>query len=1072
MTGGALMTLMPGAAPRACPRRPRRLRGAALPGLALLVVAAATGPARADLTGFAAGSLIIPMDACYQAAPDVPRPATCVDGKSPADDGAIAAYGVVHLLLRRGVPVSVAVSATKASLAASDFSITDPAGGAPVQRLARPGDGVVSFTSQTTIRYRGGPFVIDAADAPQARALLATELTAASTAVHVARVPFTAPVALRLVGAPTRLALIDVCNGAASCPKGGAPSGEGIPLLQAYLRRAGLDTPGNIGSLLSPGAIADVVTLNDINQRGALATGRYGLVWLPHYAAPTRIGSSYTLQSADLLALQRLTRFVTEGGVLLGTCAAVWSLEGGQDPAWYQYLPPATVGTYLYDVSVNGGGGVMNQVGGCYPGNAGGFTAPQSCAGPLPPIQPGSGHALSSDDPGDPLAQHGDFLFFEGFNLSAAQNTYNDIGSWDIKPDGEWRSDVLNLIHTHDSYLADNEVALYSRAPQAQGTVLYLGGHSYAELGKLSTAGMRLVLNSLLFARPTIDQQELSRSSAITSPDGRLLYVGSFREPRGPSNFKGAADAAAWTFPTATGHLRQFTIARLSGAVPLRSGSEDWDAAVMLPPGPSRRVLTQEGAGASARFSDFSAAAASALLPQLALPSGATSSDAAALINAVRNGRLGGVDHSTLSLVGASQTVSGAQLRPTVAYVGALDGQLHAIGVSGTGVTPGVELWSFLPAEQLPRLRDNSAGVDASPNARDLFDDWSGAGLRSWRTYLAVASGAMGTAVHAIDVSDPLQPALRWQRGTSSDDGGVVLGNARGATWGLVAGPTGLGSAVVVASGRPEAGARGLLVAALGGRDGRALWSFRGDYTRSVPGGGAIVPNDMPAPPALADRARSGVEDTAYVGDYEGKIWELSAGLGENTGGPGPLFDVGPTPEGHVQPIGAPLALYRDRDNGHLVVVAVTGGADWAAPGDTYAVYAIDVDQIDTQSGRRGRLLFRAPIRGRGYAAPIISGYDVYVIGSEGMLGVSGGALRSSLGDAGTLSRVNLASGQTTMTAAVTKSGGAVQALGDGRLAVSTVKDVQLVSNDQSDRRGGGLWARQRLAFRAWLQPW
>lgn len=1029
---------------------------------------------RADLQGFAAGALIIPMDACYQAAPDVPRPSGCVDGKAAADDGAVAAYGVVHLLLRRGVPVAVAVKADKADLAAADFSITDPSGAAPVQRLARPGDGVVAFTSQSTLSYRGGPFLIDAADAPQARALLTSELAGASTAVHVARVPFTAPVALRLVGAPSKLALVDVCNGALGCPKGGAPASEGIPLLQAYLRRAGLDTPGNIGALGTPGAVADVVTLDDINQRGALATGRYGLAWLPHYAAPTRVGAGYILQTADLLALQRLTRFVTDGGVLLSTCTAVWSLEGGQDPAWRQYLPPAQVGSFLYDVAVNGGGGVMNQVNGCYPGNSGGFSAPLSCTGPLPPLAPGSGRGLASADPGNPLAQIGDFLFHDGFNLAPPQNLSNDIGNWDIKPGGAWRSEVLNLLRTADSSAADNAVALFSLAPQAQGTALYLGGHSYAEPGNLSTAGQRLVLNSLLFGRPTIDLQELSRSSAITSSDGALLYVGTFREPRGPSIFRSASDVAAWTFPASPGHLRQLTLSRQSGAVALRAGSEDWDAAVLLPPGPSRRVLTQTGEGASARFVDFTAAGASALLPLLALPAGATEADAAALIDAVRGGRLGGVDHSTLALVTSSLLVNGAQLRPTVAYVGALDGQLHAIGVAGAGVSPGVELWSFLPADQLPRLRDNSAGVDASPNARDLFDDWSGAGLRSWRTYLAVAEGAMGSAVHAIDVSDPLQPQLRWQRGTSSADGGVPLGGARGATWGLVAaaGVPGVSSAAVVATSRPEPGAKGFLVAALSGRDGRALWSFRGDYSRSVPGGGALVPNDIPAPPALADRARSGVEDTVYVGDYEGKLWELAAGLGSNSAGAGPLFDVGPTPEGHVQPIGAPLALYRDRSNGHLVVLAVTGGADWAAPGDSYALYAIDVEQVNAQTGRRGVQLFRAPIRGRGYAAPVVSGYDVYVVGSEGLLGQSGGALRSSLGDAGTLARVNLQSGQTTLSVGVSKSGGAVQVTADGRLAVSTVKDVQLLGNDSNDRRGGSLWDRQRLAFRLWLQPW
>ena len=42
--------------------------------------------AEARLQSFAEGSLIIPMDACYQAVADQSRPASCVDGKIIADE--------------------------------------------------------------------------------------------------------------------------------------------------------------------------------------------------------------------------------------------------------------------------------------------------------------------------------------------------------------------------------------------------------------------------------------------------------------------------------------------------------------------------------------------------------------------------------------------------------------------------------------------------------------------------------------------------------------------------------------------------------------------------------------------------------------------------------------------------------------------------------------------------------------------------------------------------------------------------------------------------------------------------
>ena len=95
--------------------------------------------------------------------------------------------------------------------------------------------------------------------------------------------------------------------------------------------------------------------------------------------------------------------------------------------------------------------------------------------------------------------------------------------------------------------------------------------------------------------------------------------------------------------------------------------------------------LAPPAGGADARFVDFTSAGAAALLPSFGLPASATEADAAALIDAVRGARLGGIDHSTLALVDGSRLVSGALLRPTVAFVGALDGQLHAIGVAGSG---------------------------------------------------------------------------------------------------------------------------------------------------------------------------------------------------------------------------------------------------------------------------------------------------------------------------------------------------------------------------------------------------
>ncbi|MFT3711740.1 MAG: PilC/PilY family type IV pilus protein [Archangium sp.] len=169
---------------------------------------------------------------------------------------------------------------------------------------------------------------------------------------------------------------------------------------------------------------------------------------------------------------------------------------------------------------------------------------------------------------------------------------------------------------------------------------------------------------------------------------------------------------------------------------------------------------------------------------------------------------IGGAVRSSAAIVPPSTkfTDSGAP-RPTVAYVGTWDGQLHAIYVGGgagytgpsvqrphlsadavctaTGTTPctggavntfknnwgagafvppnrGTELWSFMPASQLFWLRTNSAMVDSSPVVQDVFIDPYGTGKRSWHTVLVVSVGGTGREIFAFDVTNPLKPALLW----------------------------------------------------------------------------------------------------------------------------------------------------------------------------------------------------------------------------------------------------------------------------------------------------------------------
>src|SRR3569623_719719 len=93
--------------------------------------------------------------------------------------------------------------------------------------------------------------------------------------------------------------------------------------------------------------------------------------------------------------------------------------------------------------------------------------------------------------------------------------------------------------------------------------------------------------------------------------------------------------------------------------------------------------------------------------------SGLTGSNNMSIIAKLLAGCLGGVDRSTVAVIGAS-TIAGNGARPTMAYFGALDGEIHAVCASTGGTTAtktnicpalGTELWAFLPRVSLPLLK-------------------------------------------------------------------------------------------------------------------------------------------------------------------------------------------------------------------------------------------------------------------------------------------------------------------------------------------------------------------------------
>jgi hypothetical protein len=83
----------------------------------------------------------------------------------------------------------------------------------------------------------------------------------------------------------------------------------------------------------------------------------------------------------------------------------------------------------------------------------------------------------------------------------------------------------------------------------------------------------------------------------------------------------------------------------------------------------------------------------------------------------------------------------------------------------------GKELWAFIPANLLPRLKNNilkaddQSFVDASPALSDVYIDYSpkDGQADTWRTVLLSAEGNGGDTVFCLDVTDPVNPTFMWE---------------------------------------------------------------------------------------------------------------------------------------------------------------------------------------------------------------------------------------------------------------------------------------------------------------------
>ena len=329
--------------------------------------------------------------------------------------------------------------------------------------------------------------------------------------------------------------------------------------------------------------------------------------------------------------------------------------------------------------------------------------------------------------------------------------------------------------------------------------------------------------------------------------------------------------------------------------------------------------------------------------------------------------RLGNFRSSSPLVVGASKLSPVTAMRDRVLYVGADDGLLHAFFVSGINEESGqylvddpdggVELWGFLPGSFLPYLQEQPmldaaeeliVSLDGSPQVREVFIDLDRDGMRSWHTLLAASGTVLGrrrSCLFVLDVTDPYQPKLLWEKLLPGDGTGRTRGVRLGA---CKASPTGC---LYLSADSADPEENGLHVLALALDSGQLLWQFNAPYDQPGSLAGAT-----PAVPVLANLVGGKDDEVVVLGDMRGRLWVIEAASGEALGG-APVFT---TPGGLSEPIGGEVAVI------NKTVIFSSGGVETADPDGEYSLYAVEIEPQGarlrwTYPLQRGEKVWQAP---------------------------------------------------------------------------------------------------------------
>jgi hypothetical protein len=476
---------------------------------ALPLMAPTCQPTTPGVKTFSKGSIIIPMDRCYQG--DAGTPTGCASGDA---GNVLQAYGVVYQLIKNNIPVYWVIKQSKASLTDVDVTVQLD-GGAPVgvYNWTPPGAVGAMPPNNTTfvIDYRGGPFVVDGSDQAAVFNLFQNGNAATNTPalrtlysavkVHVSKVAFQGYAAKTFAGgwnaggtvAPP-IALLDICGG------------DGIyaeAVIQGYLTNAGLDFAGAGGNATDTGhgQIYDRLFASDFipSTPGNWTTSNLGkyvfnsttgagyrILWAPHweglnsYASSAGCSGSRLPNQSDIDPIVKtIGGFVSAGHDLMSECASIGTLEGVYQTGT---STPVTApgGTCSGSTNCFGIGTAETRFQttgtGAFPGGGGVYINEAASGGST------VGTFNSAFYP-SPFLQIGDFPFTP---TTGAIDSYRPASA---NGSVTYRTGVSSLINNG----AGVDYFTLLPSPPSAGVVVYLSGHTY--IGQI--AGTRLVLNTL-----------------------------------------------------------------------------------------------------------------------------------------------------------------------------------------------------------------------------------------------------------------------------------------------------------------------------------------------------------------------------------------------------------------------------------------------------------------------------------------------------------------------------------------------------------------------------------------------